>query len=292
MPNIFSKILFAAMLFGGCVSAIAHNDETAYSLNDPATNIEAFIRMRGDTGGKDSLMHWFGSVFAVFANKAPKRIFGFEGFNVSRMEKQADGSWRMLTREFAIYRDPATGVILSTWKNPYSKALNVVFHVQNDPVNHTFARKSAEGKVHPMPFKVQGDDVQIGFDVSLSYPNPIDVRKYPDVVGNKIYAGSEHFGFFGKFADFANVNLTSVPVQISWSRTSPWLPWMKMGKRPGSLMFSAWGRKVDSFGDIAPDFKAYIENTAPEYLGAPKQWLQPNATTWSEYKRRVLEARK
>jgi len=288
----FRKLLVATVLLGCLTYTSANDEKKSYSLDDPATNIEAFIRMRGDTAAKDSLMHWNGSVFAVFKDEAPKRIFGFEGFNVSRMQKQADGSWRMLTREYAIYRDPATNAILNTWKNPYSKAMNIVFHVQNDPVNQTFGRKSPEGKTFPMPFIVQGPDVRMGFDALLAYPNPINVEKYPDVVGSKIYSGSEHFGFFGKLADFANTDLTSVPVQISWSRNSPWLPWMKMGKRPGTLMFSAWGRKVESFEDIAPDFKAHIEKAAPEYFTAPTEWTQPNATTWTEYRKQVLEAKK
>ena len=294
MSTKFQKNAIVVLLVSSFSGLHAHDHETNsnYSLDDPAANIKAFIRMRGDSSGKDSLMHWRGSVFELHSDQAPKRIFGFEGFNVSRMELQEDGSWRMLTREYAIYRDPATNAILDTWKNPYSNALNVVFHVQNDPVNQSFGRKSATGKIYPMPFKVQGPDVQLGFDVPLAYPNPIDIKKYPEVVGSKIYAGSEHFGFFGKLADFSNSELTSVPVQISWSRTSPWLPWMKMGKRPGSLLFSAWGRKVESFADIAPDFKAHIEKTAPEYLHAPSVWVQPNATTWSEYKKRVLEPKK
>jgi hypothetical protein len=283
------KAMGSALLLGLCTWSSVQAQSDDYDFSNPATSVEAFVRMRGDTSGKDSLMHWNGSVFAVFENEAPKRLFGFEGFNVSRMEKQSDGSWRMLTREYAIYRDPKSNAILNTWANPYTNKLNVVFHVQNDPVNQTFGRAMPNGKQMPMPFKIADGDVQLGFDVPLAYPNPIDPKKHPEVVGSATYSGSEHFGFFAKLADFQNPALTSVPVQISWSRTSPWTPWMKMGKRKGYLLFSAWGRKVSSFDSLAPDFKAHIESKDPKYFTAPKDWVQPNATTWSEYKRLVLD---
>jgi hypothetical protein len=256
---------------------------------NPEVSIEAFVRMRGDSSGKDTVTYWKGSTFAVMPNEAPKRIFGFEGFNVARMIKQKDGSWRMLSREFAVYRDVKTHAILSTWSNPYSSETNTVFHVQNDPVNQSFGRKSADGKVFPMPFQLMGADVLLNFDIPLSYPNPIDPKLFPKAAGHATYAGSESFGFFSKRADFDSKKLTSVPVTISWSRTSPWLPWMQMGDRPGSLMFTAWGKKLGSTKDLPKDLVDFVKAYDAKYLSAPRDDVQPNATTWSEYKRMVLD---
>ncbi len=267
-------------------SVSAHS---AVDFANPQDSIDAFVRMRGDTTGKDVVTYWKGSTFAVLPNEAPKRLFGFEGFNVARMIKQKDGSWRMLSREFAVYRDPKTDAILSTWSNPYSSETNTVFHVQNDPVNQSFGKKSAEGKVFPMPFQEMGPDVLLNFDIPLSYPNPIDPKTFPKAAGHATYAGSESFGFFSKRVDFDNKKLSSVPVTISWSRTSPWLPWMQMGDRPGSLMFTAWGKKLNSINDIPKDLVNFVKSFDAKYLVAPRDDIQPNATTWSEYKRMVLE---
>jgi hypothetical protein len=263
----------------------------AVNFSDPAQSIDAFVRMRGDASGKDSVTWWYGSMFIVLPNEAPKRVFGFEGFNVSRMEKQADGSTRMLTREYAVYRDPKTNAILKTWDNPYTNKTVNVFDVQNDPVNQTFGRKNAEGKMFPMPFKVLGDDVQLGFDVPLSYPNPIDPKKYPAEANHAMYTGSEHFGFFAKTADFNNPKLTSIPVGISWSRTSPWMPWMQMGDKAGFVMFTAWGKKLDSINDVSADFLVHVKSSQAKFLTAPKEFVEPNATTWTVYKSQVLDKR-
>lgn len=44
----------------------------------------------------------------------------------------------MLTREYAIYKDPQTGEILDRWKNPGIDEQVEVFNVQNDPVSSSF----------------------------------------------------------------------------------------------------------------------------------------------------------
>ena len=142
-----------------------------------------------------------------------------------------------------------------------------------------------------MPWIVAQNQVQLGFDVPLSYPNPIDPKLYPKFSAGPIYSGSEHFGFFAHKADFNNPKLSSVPVQISWSRTSPWMPWMEMGDKPGSLMFTAWGRKLTSLNELSPDLLAHVKASQPKYLSSPKQFVSPNATTWTEFRRLVLEAK-
>lgn len=260
----------------------------ALDFSNAEQSVLAFIRMRGDSSGKDVVTHWLGSGFAVLPGAAPKRIFGFEGFNVARMEKQSDGSWRMLSREYAVYRDPESDAILSIWSNPFSHAVNTVFHVQNDPVNQSFGRKNAQGAVYPMPFNVVGNEVQLGFDIPISYPNPIQPDQYPAESTGALYTGSEHFGFFAQKADFDHATRSSVPMQISWSRTSPWLPWMKMGAKPGFMLFSAWGRKLNNINELTPDLLAHVTAAQPKFLSAPRVDVQPNATTWTEYKRLVL----
>jgi Protein of unknown function (DUF1838) len=286
--STLSTALVCLLSSNDALAAKSRNTKVV-DFNDPAQSVDAFIRMRADSSGKDSVTWWYGSMFVVLPNEAPKRVFGFEGFNVARMEKQADGSTRMLTREYAIYRDPKTNAILKSWENPYTNKTVAVFDVQNDPVNQTFGRKNAEGKVFPMPFKVLGPDIQLGFDVPLSYPNPIDPKKYPMSANHPMYTGSEHFGFFAKKADFDNHRMTSVPVGISWSRTSPWMPWMQMGDKPGYVMFTAWGKKLGGIAEISADFLEHVKSTQPKFLTAPKDFVEPNATTWTVYKALVLE---
>ena len=65
---------------------------------------------------------------------------------------------------------------------------------------------------------------------------------------------------------------------------------MGMGDQPGYLLFSAWGKKLDSVNDLTPDLLAHVKARQPKFLSAPRDFISPNATTWTEYKRLVLEA--
>lgn len=255
-------------------------------LSNGADNLETFVRMRGDSSGKDTLTWWYGSVFAVVPDQRPIKIFGFEGYNIARMVKDDKGAWTMLSREYAVYRDPTTNQILTSWDNPLNGRTVQVFDVQNDPVNNRFGDGSS-GRI--LPIKRLGPDVIMGFDVPLGYPNPVDPKRFPLYSTGETYVGSEHFGFFVEAKDVDNRALTSIPMRLSWARQSPWMPWMEMADAPGVVLFSAWGKKIDSFDQLSPDFLAHVQSKGEFWLKAPEEFSEPNDTTWGEFLRQVLE---
>jgi hypothetical protein len=255
----------------------------AFDLKNPNDTAEAFVRVRASTVDEPVVTWWKGSVMAVVPGKKPERIFGFEGFNVARMVKDAEG-YQMLSREFAVYRDPKTNLILRSWNNPYTNVANQVFHVQNDPVNHKFKHGM------PMPFYEQAGHIMLFFDVPLAYPNPLPVKDFPKESGHDLYWGSEHFGFMVDRKELES-DKPNVPMTLSWSRNSPWMPWMRMGQREGLLTFAAIGAKLNSFEDLPDDLKQLIRSDYKKYEFAPSKLETPNATTWTEY-RKFLEKSK
>lgn len=260
-------------------------------LSQPGDNLKAFLKMRTSLDGKDTVTWWYGQVFAAVPDERPKLLFGFEGMNVARAEQQKDGSWRMLSREYAVYKDPQTGQILEQWKNPWTAEEVPVFQVQNDPVNNVFGTPDKAAPPRLLPLRVVGDDVILGFDVPLAYPNPIPPDRWPEQSTGPMYVGSEHFGFYARLADLNDAAQASTPIHIAWFRQAPWLPWMRMGDRPGLLIYSGYGKKLlGGVAQLPPELHAHIRKHAPEFLSAPKEWSQPNATSWTVYKRKVLEA--
>jgi hypothetical protein len=90
----------------------------AYDFNKPENSNEAFVRMRGDTSGADTIADWHTTVFIVEPGKRAVPIMRLDGFNVGRALKQPDGSYQWLSREVAYYRDLKTGNIITKWDNP------------------------------------------------------------------------------------------------------------------------------------------------------------------------------
>lgn len=228
---------------------------------------------------EDKILWWKGTIFAQEPGKKTYPLMAFEGYNICRAEKQEDGTWRLLTRELSFYRDLETGKILEQWKNPISGESNEVMAVANDPVNMVMS------PAMKLPWLVQGDDVMLSLNIPLAYPNPLQPDAYPKASSGPMYVGSEHFMFHASGSDLANPALKSAPVSYGWTRVGPWLPWMQLGTLPGELLYIAQGAKLASFEQMPQDIRQVVKSKYPEYEQAPRTWVQPNATSWTEYKK-------
>jgi hypothetical protein len=272
----FKSLFVAAAVIA---STLVASEAPAYDLTDPKVSNDAFVRMRADTSGKDAYADWHTTVFIVEPGKRAVPVMRLDGFNVGRAIRRDDGSYQWLSREVAYYRDLKTGAIIDKWQNPVTGQMNDVLQVINDPVNSVFTPARA------MPWRVKGDDVFLTFDVPLAYPNALQPADYPEESSGPMYFATESFMFFAKMADFKNEKLTSVPSTYSWARTGPWLPWMKMGQRPGYVLYTGQGKKLGSAAELDPVVREYTEKNHPDFMKAPATLVTPNETSWTYYRK-------
>ncbi len=279
--------LLTALLIGAC----AQTPKTASSaerlnLSDPNDSMLAFVKMRGSLDPEEeTVFWWYGTLFAQVPGSQPQPLMRFEGYNVSRQVPQDDGSFEHLTREVTYYQDLKTGDIMETWENPFTGQTNTIMQVHNDPVN---------GKFGPRDFGwiETGDKLQLLVNVPLRYPNALQPDEWPEESTGEWYLASEHFGFFADREAILDPNVKSAPAQNSWFRTGPWLPWMKMGQRPGGLIYSGSGRKLmGGIGELPKSVYDYTQANFPTYLTAPTSFERPNETSWNKYKK-LMEAKR
>ena len=262
--------------------ALAQNAPSALELATDTNNIESMVKMRCSLDPKeDVILWWSGTVFAQLPEKAPSPLFGFEGYNICRAEKQPDGVWRLLTRELTFYRDLKTGEIVDQWDNPFTGVRDNVLQVANDPVNNLL---NPPGRPSTVPWVEAGDQLMLTMNIPLTYPNPLSPKDFPKQSSGELYVGSEHFMFFTPRAAMEDPSLTQAPTTYGWTRTGPWLPWMEMGQAPGGLLYVAQGNKKASISELPADIQERVRTTYPEYATAPKKWVEPNMTSWTVYK--------
>jgi hypothetical protein len=278
--QFFIKCLVAFFL------AIIFNASQAqiYNLDSAKDNLSAYIKMRASLNPKEEpVFYATGTVYAYDPEKPWKKLFNFEMFNIARVEKMgADSGYRLITREMLVYKDPNTNEILDKWLNPWTNETVDVYHVWNDPVNQTFTYKSG----WKCPYARMGEG-RINFynDVPLSYPSPLKKADYPLNSRSDVYQGAEMFNFFCNEADIQNKKINNVNVDISWSRFSDFLPWMRMGSRPGNLFYQSRGWKVNGgFAGLPKNLKDYVYANKPEYAKAPENFVTPNMTSWKYFK--------
>jgi hypothetical protein len=257
-------------------------------VSSSAGQLDAFMRMRASSDGSPVFANWWVTVFAVVPGERPREIMKLDGYNVGRFVKNADGSAEFISREVAYYKDSKTGEILEEWANPFTNEKNAVLQVANDPVNSRYAAPKP-GEAGRFPFMQSGEDVFLRLDIPLGYPNPLQPAEFPAESSGPTYLASEHFTFFAKTADLRNKSLASVPLTYAWARTGPWLPWMKMGQRPGYLIYSGHGRKYARFEELPADVQAYTRANFPLYLSAPASYVTPNETSWTYYKKQAAK---
>lgn len=272
-------------LASGCASpGPAPASPAALDLTSAAGQLDAFMRMRASNDGRDTFANWWTTIFVVLPGERPREIMKMDGFNAGRFARRADGGWQFITREVGFYKDSRSGQILETWDNPFTSQKNQVLHIANDPVNSQY-NPPQPGEAGRFPFMRSGDDVFCRVDVPLAYPNPLQPAEFPAESSGPMYTASEHFTFFAKASDLANRSLASVPCTWSWSRTGPWLPWMKMGTRPGFVLYSGHGRKFASFAELPADVREYTLKHFPAYQKSPEAFVTPNETSWTYYKK-------
>jgi hypothetical protein len=224
---------------------------------------------------QSTFLMWTGSIYAFVPGEKRNRLFKMVGMSVSRCIPKEEGSWDFTSRELTYYLHPETGEILRKWENPWTGELLTVMHVANNPVQGYFKGK--------FPAQVDGDDTTFVFDLFSTYPNPLaNDPKFTDYSPNPTYQAAELFKLTVPTEELLNPEIFSVSkLQLCWDRIGPWVPWMKMGDRPGQLIYSAYGAKVSGFDQLPQLLKDEINTRVPLYKNAPKSFLDgEDITSW------------
>ena len=222
---------------------------------------------------------WTGGIYAYVPGEKRHKLFKMLGMSVSRCIPKEEGSWSFTSRELTYYLHPETGEILRQWENPWTGELLTVMHVANNPVQGTFKGK--------FPAQVDGDKTTFVFDLFSTYPNPLaEDPKFAAYSPYPIYQAAELFKLIVPTEELLNPEVLSVSeLQLCWDRIGPWVPWMKMGDRPGQLIYSAYGSKVSGFEQLPQLLQAEINTRVPLYKNAPKSFLDvEDITSWLYFK--------
>jgi hypothetical protein len=264
------------------------------NLNDPTDANKANRKITSSLkDGENAFYTWEGNVYSRIPGEKDRLLFTYQGMNVRASKTVMDSvkgyGWRHVSREILLYMDPKTKEVMRTWKNEWTGENCDVIHVANDPVNGrgpTFADPNGKS-----PYKLSGR-IHDGYYLQLSeiplfYTNPL-AGDFQDYVGGT-YQAMEIFNTSVPVKELVDGNKDQADdVQISWTRISKFLPWMKMGDRVGYLIFSGIGKKVKSFDNFPETLKKEIMANYPEYTTAPPtDDARPNETSWTYFKKKM-----
>lgn len=279
---------------------------TKIDFKDPYWTRDTYARLDADVDPRKEKVGWInGKAFGVRPNEKVRPLFKVEGFSVVRTKRLEDGSWRRMLREVVFYRDIETGEILKRWTNPYTGENVRVVPIANDPFNFTITAFQPEGPSYgglqksaksTKPFLQDweyGPDgkmiLQTGID--MIYPNALDPKKWVRESSGPMNRVSEQFIYVVDKADVENPNLTHIPHVGSWSRVTPWLPWMLMGQAEGHInYFTHFGTAKDGIAGLPADLVAAARAMDEKWLHAPDSDYGPSLSSLENYAREQTPA--
>jgi len=246
---------------------------------------EQFMKIRCNLSAENAITTWSGNVTTT--GVGPERsqtLFKIIGFNIARCFKDETGNWTVTSRELTFYLDPQTGALLNEWKNPWTGETVPVVHIANALVQQKIPAAAK------LVTERTGQTAIVRIDVPLSYPNPLaGDNQFAAYSPEPTYKAHESFTYILSRADLDGL-ASSAPVadvQVSWTRVSPWLPWMKMGALNGHLVFNALVQKQKSADDVPELIRSQIATAdLGIYLDAPRCIVKSkaNVSSWTYFK--------
>lgn len=282
-------LALAAALLSPCWPATATD---SLDLKPGAEQLDAYRKIQCSTvDGRPTTYWWLGKVYSRVPGERDRVLFQVEGMNIRQCgtvnDEERGAGMRLVTREILLYKDPKTGEVVDRWQNPWTNETVDIIHVTNDPVNQPGVYPIGnDGKPFSLPVTVSGNKWWLTSAVPLFYTNPLG-GDYQQYVGGTYHA-TEMFNFIGEVDDITNPKNASADVTVGWVRISRWLPWMRMGDRPGILYFHTAGRKVGDYANLPDSMREVIAARWPEYTAPPPiNDQRPNETSWTYFKKTI-----
>ncbi len=260
------------------------------NLDRPDENLRAFVKARASLDGSDQVTWFTGTAHAMMPAGKFAPLFGFEGYNVARAF-EVEGGYDLLTREAVFYTDLRSGEPIEKWSNPFTDEEVEVVHIFNDPVNQQLRLEGPRGPWR-VPVTGIGEDLFFNVDVFLAYPSPLPREQFPENSQDDLYQAAELFQFFTKRVAIEDDSSANAPSLVSWTRLGPWLPWMRMADRPGTMVYHGRGSKLSAgYAELPAWIRKRVESERPEFAEAPREFTAPNETSWTAF-RKLLEERR
>lgn len=212
---------------------------------------------------RSTFLFWNGSIYASIPGKKKKLLFNLVGVSVSRCVPNSGGGWDYISRELNCYLHPLTGEVLHKWENPWTGETVPIVQIVNNPIQGYF-----QGK---FPAQVEGERTTFAFDIFPTYPNSLTKEpKFVEYSPQPTYETAELFKLTVSTADLLNSKLITISeLELNWNRIGQWLPWMRMGKTPGYLIYTASGKKVNDFTQLPELLQIEINTHYPSHKEAP-----------------------
>lgn len=262
-----------------------------FDPSDVRQSTMAFLKLSGSLGNETVRMWFTGKAYAYFPGEPVVPLYNLDGFYLSEYEALDDGSHKATRYEVTIKRDLETGELLETWNNPFTNRTDTVVNNVGGPQykiynDWGFGRpdtvRTADNPLI-LEWNIVGDQVWCTWDLFIRFKNPLQPNQFPLESSGEMLNLVNLSNYKGSLSDIEDPDVLNTSGELIWNAVSGWQPWMRMGQKPGTIIYKAIGVKVDSFKDIPTQIYDAAEKAFPGHLSEQRPW-QEGSYQWFDHK--------
>lgn len=238
---------FAGLTVAGAAGSAAAAAKKI-DLDDPAANLEAYVKLRGDLSGAPVYDMIRGRVYGLVEGQPARPLFKTVGAQRTRYRRESSLEFRTDSRYVGMLVDWQTERLLTRWSNPYNDETCEVPVTRYGPSVYPLVNPPA-GK---RPWFVIGDVVHMLDEIVATAPS--DVQPDADLMT-----------FTGDWKQLADPDSTRIPSRLSFTAVENWREWMRMD-RAGSLWWHVTGVKLAGPGNIPDAVAVELRRQDPDFF--------------------------
>jgi hypothetical protein len=254
-------------------------------MDQPVDNLTAWMKMRASLESQDVYFWFTGGLDLAMPGEPIRPIINVETVILRRTQRLAAYTWHVTDWEASVYRDVESDEIVEEVVNPITGDKVQPFHYREGPVTFEYSAERQPRLIGlPTPFEEKtepfhqrwrraGDDLWMIKEMYIwGIPQWLDIKQFPDETPKTPINVSSITTMKSNLRNVLDPALASVPTEYFYQATSDWLPWMKMGQRPGFVVWHEAGKKIFSLDDLPATTRTAMEKIHPQWFARPVPW--------------------
>lgn len=253
----------------------------------PEELVDAYVKISGSVDSSQVYLQYYGEIIAIIPGEKQIPLFKLKGLVRERWTPNEDGSYSYENYDHGLFCDWETGKVLEIYKNPFTGETNTPLHYNSGPLIETVGMGEGQSNPSEKTWIQNGNQIIVTADkVGRDFNNPVNPEKYPKASTGEKVQYSWMSSYFANTDDLANSNLKSVDASHNWVFVTNFPAWMKVGNKPGFVVWRWAGRKFSKQSEIDPYILSEVEKRKPGFLTSEKPWLL-RSDGWTQYTREV-----
>jgi hypothetical protein len=254
-------------------------------LERPADNLTAWMKIRASAETQDVYLWFTGTLDVAIPGEPIRPLIAVDTILLRRTERLGSHHYHVTDWEASVYRHPQSGEIADEIRNPYNGETLQPLHYREGPVTFEYLPERQprlvglptpfEEKAEPFrqPYRIVGDDIWMTKDIYIwGRKQWLDIEEFPAETPATPINVSSIATMKSRWSDVLDPSRSSVATDYFYQATSDFLPWMKMGRRPGFLVWHEAGKKLFSLAEAPTGTLAAVQKIHPQWFNRPVPW--------------------